>query len=171
MKLAELQPEPVSVADYRAAMSQLAAPVHVITTISDGQTYGMTATAVSSVTDTPPRLLVCINRTAQSHARFVASGVLAVNTISAEDHELAGVFAGAGGVKDMTERFSRGRWESLETGAPVLSHALAAFDCRIIEIITQQSHDIMICDVVAIKSSESARPLLYFDRRFVALPV
>ncbi|AYD04500.1 flavin reductase (plasmid) [Neorhizobium sp. NCHU2750] len=171
MTLAILEPSPVSVAEYRSAMAQLAAPVHVITTVHDGQPYGMTATAVSSVTDTPPRLLVCINRTAQSHARLISSGVLAVNTIAADDQDLAGVFAGAGGIKDMTERFSRGRWEALETGAPILSHALAAFDCRIVEIISQASHDIMICDVVALKASNSVRPLLYFDRRFVPLNV
>jgi flavin reductase len=171
MKPAIVEMPSVSIADYRAAMTQLAAPVHVITTVLYGQRYGMTATAVSSVTDTPPRLLVCINRTSQSHGRFIASGVLAVNTIAADDHDLAGVFAGAGGVKDMTERFSLGHWGVLKTGAPILSRALTAFDCQIVEVIPQQSHDIMICDVVALKPAAKAAPLLYHDRRFVPLAV
>jgi flavin reductase len=170
MSLAETRAAPMTVLAFRATMAQLAAPVHVITTLCDGQRYGMTATAVSSVTDTPPRLLVCINHSAQSYSHLIRSGILAVNTIAAGDDHIAAVFAGVGGVKDMNERFSHGEWDTLETGAPVLSHALAAFDCRITEALTQSSHDILICDVVAVKSAERASPLLYFDRKFVPLP-
>lgn len=170
MTLADTGCPPMTAMTYRATMAQLAAPVHVVTTLCDGQRYGMTATAVSSVTDTPPRLLVCVNHSAQSYSRFIQSGILAVNTIAAGDHHIAAVFAGAGGVKDMAERFSHGEWDALETGAPILSHALAVFDCRVIEVLRQSSHDILICDVVAVRSAELARPLLYFDRKFVPLP-
>lgn len=160
---------PVSLSDYRAAMAQVAAPVHIITTHCRGQNYGMTATAVCSVTDTPPRLLVCINRTAQSHQHFLISKVLAVNTVNAADQEIAAVFAGAGGIKDMDVRFSHGSWDRLETGAPVLASALSAFDCRIIEITQQGTHDILLCDVVGLRVAEKTEPLLYFDRRFLPL--
>jgi flavin reductase len=161
--------EQVSLSDYRTAMAKVAAPVHIITTRSDGQNYGMTATAVCSVTDTPPRLLVCINRTAQSYEHFLASGILAVNTIQAADQNIAAVFAGAGGIKDMDVRFSHGGWDELETGAPVLTSAISSFDCRIIQTTRQETHDILLCEVVALRVAEQPEPLLYFDRRFVGL--
>src|SRR6266850_752518 len=47
---------------FREAMSRLGAAVHVITTAGPGGKTGATATAVCSVSDTPPTLLVCINR-------------------------------------------------------------------------------------------------------------
>lgn len=168
---AQISPEtaPVSLAAYRAAMAQVAAPVHIITTRCGGQNYGMTATAVCSVTDAPPRLLVCINRTAQSHQHFLTSKVLAVNTVNAADQDIAAVFAGAGGIKDMDVRFSHGIWDVLETGAPTLTSAISCFDCRIIEATQQATHDILLCDVAGLRVAEKIEPLLYFDRRFVSL--
>lgn len=47
---------------YRDGMSGLSASVNVITTMVDGKPAGFTATAVTSVTDAPPTLLVCLNR-------------------------------------------------------------------------------------------------------------
>jgi flavin reductase len=161
--------EPVSLSAYRAAMAKVAAPVHIITTRCGDRNYGMTATAVCSVTDTPPRLLVCINRTAQSYQHFLTSRVLAVNTVSGADQEIAAVFAGAGGIKDMDVRFGHGAWDELQTGAPVLASAISAFDCRIIDVTQQQTHDILLCDVVGLRVAEEPDPLLYFDRRFVTL--
>ncbi|MPT25288.1 MAG: flavin reductase, partial [Starkeya sp.] len=47
---------------YREAMSRLVAAVHVITTHGAEGRAGFTATAVASVSDSPPTLLVCLNR-------------------------------------------------------------------------------------------------------------
>ena len=43
------------------AMASLSAAVNIITTEGDAGQCGITATAVCSVTDTPPSLMVCIN--------------------------------------------------------------------------------------------------------------
>ena len=48
---------------YREAMARLGAAVNVITTDGPGGRAGFTASAVCSVTDSPPTLLVCANRT------------------------------------------------------------------------------------------------------------
>ncbi|MEW5420964.1 flavin reductase family protein [Amorphus sp. 3PC139-8] len=159
----------VTASTYRSAMAQVAAPVHIITTLCGDGRYGMTATAVCSVTDTPPRLLVCINRSSQSYERFLESRILAVNTVAANQQELAATFAGAGGVKDMTERFGQGRWDALETGAPILADAIASFDCRLVDSTRQSSHDVLFCEVIALKTTANVPPLLYFDRRFTSL--
>ena len=50
--------------DYRNAMSRLGAAVNIITTDGAGGRAGFTASAVCSVTDEPPTLLICLNRTA-----------------------------------------------------------------------------------------------------------
>ena len=43
---------------------------------------GFTATAVTSVSDAPPTLLVCLNRASTSAPRFVANGVFCVNALA-----------------------------------------------------------------------------------------
>lgn len=46
---------------FRDAMASLSAAVNVVTTEGDAGRCGITATAVCSVTDTPPSVMVCIN--------------------------------------------------------------------------------------------------------------
>lgn len=79
---------------FREAMSVCAAGVHVITT--DGATgrFGITMTAVSSVTDEPPTLMLCVNRQAQIYPILQANGVLCVNVLSSQQIDVAEHFAG-----------------------------------------------------------------------------
>ena len=49
---------------FRNAMACLGAAVNIITTDGPAGRAGFTASAVCSVTDTPPTLLVCLNRSA-----------------------------------------------------------------------------------------------------------
>ena len=56
----------LSTVEYREAMSRLGAAVSVITTDGPAGPSGFTASAVCSVTDAPPTLLVCLNRSASA---------------------------------------------------------------------------------------------------------
>src|SRR5471032_1788832 len=69
----------LSKADFRNAMARLGAAVNVITTDGPAGRAGFTASAVSSVTDEPPTLLVCLNRNASVYDAFKQNGVLCVN--------------------------------------------------------------------------------------------
>ena len=93
---------------YRSGMSRLAAAVNIITSVGDDGPCGFTASAVCSVTDSPPTLLVCINRAAQSYASICSSKVLCVNTVGPIHEALALRFSGS--TKDMTERFAGATW-------------------------------------------------------------
>jgi flavin reductase len=53
---------PIDKEIYLNAMAHLATAVHVITTGGKAGEAGFTASAVCSVTDCPPTLLVCANR-------------------------------------------------------------------------------------------------------------
>ena len=57
----------VDVTDFRNAMSMLSAAVNVVTTDGPAGRHGFTASAVCSVTDTPPTLLVCMNTASRSY--------------------------------------------------------------------------------------------------------
>jgi flavin reductase (DIM6/NTAB) family NADH-FMN oxidoreductase RutF len=54
--------EPVDPGDYINAIAQHVSSVCVVTTEVGGERFGLTATAVSSVSAQPPRLLVCVNK-------------------------------------------------------------------------------------------------------------
>lgn len=148
---------------FRNAMSLLTSAVSVVTTAGLSGRYGFTASAVCSVTDTPPTLLVCMNKTSSSHAHFVENKILTVNVLGAHQQHLSKAFA-----SKMTteERFKQGVWTELETGAPVLEDALVGFDCEIDQIQEVGTHTIFMCRIVAIQQSQHDQSLVYFNRAY-----
>ena len=134
---------------FREAMSRLGAAVNIITTKGPDGDTGFTASAVCSVTDDPPTLLVCVNKNASQHDTIKAAGILCVNVLAHEHQELAPVFASVGNVP-MAERFALAKWQRLATGAPVLESAAAAFDCKIDQIVEVGTHSVLFCAVQAL---------------------
>jgi flavin reductase (DIM6/NTAB) family NADH-FMN oxidoreductase RutF len=156
-----------SSSDFVSAMGQHVSSVCVITTRHEGQRYGLTATAMSSVCASPPRLLVCVNKNGTSHEKIIASGVFCVNVLSETQDLLAKAFAGMLGKE--FDRFSVGDWHTLQTAAPALRDAAAVFDCRVAETIDQFSHTIFIGDVLVTSSGANIDTLLYGAKRFRTL--
>lgn len=151
---------------YRDAMARLGAAVSVITTTGPAGTAGFTASAVCSVTDDPPTLLVCMNRGSRLNEAFKANRVLCVNTLAAAQQPLSPLFAGLTGVDDMAARFAAAEWTSLVTGSPVLAGAVVSFDCRIAQITEVGGHSVFFCEVDAIQAGSEHEGLIYFGRSY-----
>ena len=154
-----------SARQYREAMARVGAAVHIITTGGPAGRHGFTASAVASVTDEPPTLLVCQNRANISNAHFKANQVLCVNTLAASQEGLSRRFGGMPEC-DMEGRFAAAEWCDLATGAPVLQGALVSFDCRIVQAIEVGTHSWFLCEVKAIKHGTADEGLIYFGRRY-----
>jgi flavin reductase len=153
---------------FREAMSRLGAAVHVITTDGPSGKTGFTATAVVSVSDAPPTLLMCLNRGAVSAPVLRGNGVFCVNTLRAGDEVIADTFAGRTQVA-REARFDAGQWAPLSTGSPALMSAVVAFDCRVIEVKAVASHDVYFGLIEAIHSGPPGAALVYHDRLYKQL--
>ena len=153
----------IEAADFRNAMSLLSSAVNVVTTAGASGVHGFTASAVCSVTDTPPTLLVCMNQASRSHAHFIENKILSVNVLGAQHQQISNVFASK---MKSEERFQYGTWTELETGAPVLTDAVTSFDCEIEQIQQVGTHSIFMCRVVAIQHSQQEHGLVYFNRAY-----
>lgn len=149
---------------FRNAMSLLTTAVNVITTAGAAGTHGFTASAVCSVTDTPPTLLVCMNQSSRSHAHFVENKVLSVNVLSPQHESLSNAFASS--KLSSEDRFTFGEWKPLETGSPILQDALVSFDCEIQDIQQVGTHSIFMCRVVTVQQSKQEDSLVYFNRAY-----
>ncbi|HWL58879.1 MAG TPA: flavin reductase family protein [Paracoccus sp. (in: a-proteobacteria)] len=147
---------------FRQAMSKLPASVNVITTDGDAGRWGMTASAVCSVSDQPPSLLVCINQATRLYELAMKNRVLAVNVLKNDQKEISALFAGG----DVARRFATGNWQSLRTGAPLLLDALVSFDCRVSQVVPSGTHGIFIAEVVAAHVADAGGGLVYFDRAY-----
>lgn len=146
-------------------MARLGAAVNVVTTIGPDGPCGLTASAVCSVTDDPPTLLLCINRDSDMNERFKAAGILCVNTLAAAQEALSPLFAGLTGVAH-SDRFVEGEWTRLITGAPVLLGAVVSFDCRIAQSVEVGTHTVFFCEVQAIQTGNAHEGLIYFGRSY-----
>jgi len=150
---------------YREAMARLGAAVNVITTDGPGGRRGFTASAVCSVTDDPPTLLVCCNRGNDSHAALLVNRVMCVNTLAAGQIDVSDVFAGVGG-REGSARFDVGDWFLLVTGAPALRGAAVSFDCRITEVTEIGTHSVLFGEVAALEQGSRRGGLIYFGRAY-----
>jgi len=154
---------------YRDAMSRYAGHVQIVTTAHEGEKRGVTITAACSVSDNPPMLLACVNASNPKNAIFEKSGRFALNTLSADQIELANAFSGRDPALTSEQRFAMGNWQELVTGAPVLKDALAAFDCRVVEFKVMATHMVLIGEVMGISFGEHKPALLYLDRGYRTL--
>lgn len=154
--------------NYRQIMRGHAGAVAVIATGTPGQRTGLTATAVCSLSDSPPTVLICVNHNASAYDVIRASGCFSVNWLAAHQDGIASCFAGQTGLK-AEQRFGEGAWITLETGAPVLGDALASLDCELVGEHDHSTHSIFIGRVRSARVQEDQKPLMYFAGRFTGL--
>ena len=161
-------PDFVTRTEFRNAMARVCAPVNIITTDGAAGRGGFTATAMCSVSDEPPTLLVCMNGRSAQCDLFLANQRFCVNVLTHEHMHLAGKFAG--GTQDMTERYAAAQWLSMASGTPALSDAIVNFDCEIESVQRVGTHNIMIGRVTSVRHRPDGNALLYVDRAYVHVP-
>ncbi|MEP9317760.1 4-hydroxyphenylacetate 3-monooxygenase, reductase component [Pseudomonas sp. LABIM340] len=163
-----LQPTPHQQA-FREAMAHMSAAVSVITTDGASGRCGITATAVCSVTDTPPTLLICINRSSSTNAIFKANGHVCVNVLASEHVEVARQFAGMTKVA-MEQRFGLHEWRLRPGSQPRLAGALANLEGQVTEVQEVGTHSVLLVRLDNIEVRDRGDGLVYFSRSFHQLP-
>lgn len=153
---------------YRDAMARFGGAVHVVTTDGPAGRRGATVIAACSVSDSPPTVLVCLNRENPRNEAFVVNRNFALNTLASTQQELAMAFSGQTGLPP-DERFAVGEWDVLASGAPVLKGALASFDCELMDAKDWATHRVLFGRVAGLRTGENLRPLIYHDRSYHTL--
>lgn len=154
--------------DFRAAMANLSTAVNVVTTDGPRGRAGMTVSAACSVTDTPPTVLVCINRSSRSHDIVLGNRRLAVNVLGAAHEDVAMRFAGATKVPT-EERFAAGPWDLDTHDVPVLRGSCASVVGDIAAEQQLGSHSVLFVEVDTVLTTDDHAALVYYQRRFHSL--
>jgi flavin reductase len=157
--------ETVASLDFRDAISKALTPVTIAATNGPFGLAGLTCSAVCSVCDDPPTILLCVNRKSFATGIIKSNGVLSVNWLAAGQTRISQTFAGAGGVP-MEERFAGEGWRTISTGAPCLTGAAISLDCTIVNTIEVGSHTVIFAKVIAKSHSEESSPLVYHRRQY-----
>lgn len=152
--------QPLDAAEFRKAVGHFASGVTVVTAELNGEQFGATISAVSSLCAEPPMVLVCLNQRLGTHAAIQASGHFTINIVGEGHSELARGFARAG-----TDKFRDVRWVPTGYGAR-LSEAIAHLSCRVVDGVEGGTHRVFIAEVIEVITDSTGGPLSYFRGTF-----
>jgi flavin reductase (DIM6/NTAB) family NADH-FMN oxidoreductase RutF len=139
----------VSAGEFRRVAGRFASGIVVVTTSLDGVGHAMTVTAFTSVSLEPMRVLFCAEKVARFHAAVLASGTWAVSVLGEDSQEVARWLATRGRpLQGQLDRF--GHHAGSATGAPILSSALGALECRTTDVHDGGDHSIVVGEVLAV---------------------
>jgi 4-nitrophenol 2-monooxygenase / 4-nitrocatechol 4-monooxygenase, reductase component len=142
---------------FRDVIGHFATGVTVITARDGDTDFGVTVSAVCSVSLEPPMLLVCLNRESRTQGAVSRRRGFAVNILGRNrGDELARRFA-----TDRDDKFDGVHIAYGALGHPLLSEALAHVECRVVEEATGGTHSVFIAEVQRAERFEG-EPLLYF---------
>ena len=153
----------------KMGMRRLASGVSVLSTRSDdGERHAMTVSSVTSVSDKPASLLVCVNKQVALEGHLSTPGTpFAINILGSDQQAISNRCAGFEGDQP---RFSIGDWRQGRDEVPYLADAQATFFCESDQIMTYGTHHIVVARIHEVKRGELAvDPLIYVDGGYSAL--
>ncbi len=145
---------------FRDVIGHFATGVSVITARVDGADYGVTVSAVCSVSLEPPMLLVCLNRSSRTQGAVSRAASFAMNVLRRDQSDLARRFAST-----RDDKFDGVDVAYGTLGHPLLAGALAHVECSVVEQATGGTHTIFIAEVEHAERFDG-EPLLYFRGQF-----
>jgi flavin reductase (DIM6/NTAB) family NADH-FMN oxidoreductase RutF len=156
---------------FQDAFGRVAATVGIIGVCDEhGDMRGMTATAISSLSNDPPSLIVLLNQENQTFRTICERKRFSVNFLS----------AGSAGSEELAYKLSLPGQSKLIDAAlldrpagwpiPALRNATATLVCDLDDCIPQFTHRILVGRITHVRTSEGpANPLVYLQRRFQRL--
>jgi flavin reductase (DIM6/NTAB) family NADH-FMN oxidoreductase RutF len=148
----------------RQAMRFWATGVTVVTAEYQGVRHGMTVSSFTSVSLTPPQVLISLAQNARTHDLIMRSRYFGISILDSSQQELSDRFAGR--VPDEMDRLVGVETFSFSSGTPLLKQALAHLDCHVVTTLGSGTHTIFIAEVLTAQSGEDGDPLLYFNRNY-----
>ncbi|MEU1606210.1 flavin reductase family protein [Micromonospora matsumotoense] len=155
----------VDPAALRRAFAAFATGVTVVT-VGGRTPHGMTANAFTSVSLDPPLLLVCVDREAVMHRHLVAAGSFAVSVLAADQEHVARHFA------DRRRPLGAAQFDVVDwrpgrlTGAPLITGALASFECALWRDYEGGDHTIFVGRLLSAEKLHEEDAVLFLHGRF-----
>lgn len=153
----------------RALRRLHASAVCVVTTTSAGGFRGVTATAFTIVSLSPPRVLVCLAQGSEALDAVRSANSFAVNLLSDQQEFLAERFAGRAPL--VNQRFDGVKHQLSAGGNPILVDALAWFDCDLEGVQTHGDHAVVFGDVREAGFGDGSEALVYFEGAYRFLQI
>jgi len=148
--------------DFKRALGAWVTGVTIVTTRAGARVHGMTVSAFTEVSLTPPLVLVCADKSSNTLPLIQRGQVFAVNVLARDQDALSNKFASK---KDEWKRFEGLDYDTGTTGAPLLRDTTATLDCELVATHDHGDHVVLVGSVCEVRTS-GRPPLLYFSGRY-----
>ena len=146
----------------RQAFGTFATGVTVVTAIdADGQPRGFTANSFTSVSLSPPLLLVCLSNEAATCPVFRAATHFCINVLAEDQQDVSQLFA-----SPVRDRFNQIGWAAGANGCPILENVISWFECEMHEVTEAGDHVILIGKIIE-HDFNGRSPLVYCSGSYV----
>ncbi len=143
----------------RDVMRGLPQGVVVVTAQGDEGPRGITVSSFTSVTLTPPRILICIMKESRAHSA-IATGPFVVNVLSEKQGAVSEHFASP--KLSSEEQFTKYR-------SPKLDGCLGYLHCRVVDQTEQGDHTVFFGEVERAEMGDEGKPLVFCTREYWGL--
>lgn len=148
----------------KLGMRRLVSGVAVLSTRSyDGADFAMTVSSVTSVSDAPASLLVCVQQSTRIAPEIVMGSRFTINILR-QQHQAISTICSTG---DQGEhRFAVGDWDR-RLNMPFLRDAEAVFQCEVDALYPYGTHNIVIGRIIEVAvATEEPDPLVYLNGQY-----
>lgn len=133
-------------------MRRLVSGVSVVTARDgNGRGYAMTVSSVTSVSDEPPSLLVCINKNTQIAPVLQLGQSMAINVLS-QKHQDISILCSTG--EQNEARLKSAHWDVESGDSPFLKDAEVVFECVVDQVMPYGTHNIVVAKIVSVQVSK-----------------
>jgi flavin reductase (DIM6/NTAB) family NADH-FMN oxidoreductase RutF len=159
LKQADWENSPVDEDAKKIALRMIPYGIYVLTAEApDGRTAAATVNWVTQTSFKPPLIAVAVKADSTANAVVGDAGIFALNVLGKDQPGVA--FAFFKPVERSGDMIGDETVEAGETGVPLLASAAAAVECRVVEIVAQGDHHIVVGEVIHARVNQppSGRP-------------
>jgi flavin reductase (DIM6/NTAB) family NADH-FMN oxidoreductase RutF len=149
---------------FWSAVGQRALGVSIVTAQGTAGPAGFLGLSTAHVCADPPTMLVSIDRRTAALQAVLEARHFAINYLAQDQQAVADAFGGRTDAKG-ADRFALAEWDTLSTGAPVLSAGAGAIDCALEETIERHGVVIAIGRVTDFRAGPFP-PLVFFRGKY-----
>lgn len=154
--------------EINQAMFKITHGLYILTSKSGEKINGQCLDALMQVTNAPARVAIGVNKRSLTHEMIMESGFFTVNVINKCEDCCVDMIRHYGfqtGRK--VDKFANEKYELGNNGAPILSDALAFYECIVDKKITQDlgTHSLFVGTVERAGAKDAGEPLTYNEYR------
>ena len=149
--------------DFLIAMRGITSTVNVISAKLYDERHAMTATSVTSLSLSPPSMIICINKEASIHNTIYEDTKFCINVLSNQQKDLSEVCSNS---EEGESRFEDNGWVD-DKELIYNSNSISNIFCLCTKVIDHSTHSVFFGEVIKVNINNKNKALLYASGEYL----